>query len=64
MNQQQQNRRLRTDSSLSHMGARMHFTGAKSSPYILLLLKHKHCLIRMKASLLMPCIFTGKQSFK
>ena len=31
-------------------GAKMHFTGYKSSPYILLLLKHKYCLAHMDAS--------------
>ena len=31
-NQQQQNHRHRKDSSLSHWGAKMHFTGTKSSP--------------------------------
>ena len=30
--QQQQNHHLRTDNSLSHQGAKMHFTGAKSLP--------------------------------
>ena len=31
-NQEQQNHRLRTDSSLSHLGAKIHFTDIKSSP--------------------------------
>ena len=43
MKQQQQNHHIRIDSSLSHwLGeAKMHFTGIKSFPYVLLLLKHK-----------------------
>ena len=41
INQQQQKRRLRTDSSLSQEEAKMHFTCTKSSPWMLLLLKHK-----------------------
>ena len=40
----------------------MHFTGAKSSPFILLLLIHKNCLARMKASKSIQCIITEKQS--
>ena len=40
----------------------MHFTSAKSSPKILLLLKHKNCLVRSDDSLLMQCIITEKQS--
>ena len=39
----------------------MFFTGAKSSPYILLLLIDKKCLARMETSLLMQCIITEKQ---
>ena len=34
MNQQQQNHRLRTDSSLSHQGAYIHFTGTRGLTYI------------------------------
>ena len=34
----------------------MYFNGSQSSPYILLLLIHTHCLARMEASLLMQCI--------
>ena len=39
----------------------MHFTGTKSSPYILLLLKQNK-LAHMDVSLLMQCISTDKQS--
>ena len=60
--QHQQNHRLRTDSSLSHRGAKMHFTGTKSSPYILLLLKYKKCSARMKVSKLLQCIIMEKHS--
>ena len=48
-NSQQQNHRLRTSSSLSHQGALVHFTGTKSSPNILLLLKYKKFSARMEA---------------
>ena len=34
----------------------MHFTGAKSLPKIILLLKHKNCLARMKASEPLQCL--------
>ena len=34
----------------------MHFTGTKSSPQILLLLKYKKCSARMEAIYLMQCI--------
>ena len=40
----------------------MHFTGAKSSPFILFLLMYKICLARMKASYLMQCIITEKKN--
>ena len=42
-NHQQQNHRLGTDSSQSHWEALMNFTGTKSLPQILLMLKHKTC---------------------
>ena len=42
----------------------MHFTGAKSSPQILTLLKHTNYLARMDASYLMQCIITEKQSYQ
>ena len=42
----------------------MHFTGIQSSPQILLLLKHKTCIARMKASSLIQCIIIEKQSKK
>ena len=47
MNQQKENHRIRTDSSLSHCGrgAKMRFTGSKPSLYILLLFS---CIITEK----------------
>ena len=65
--QQQQNHRLRTDSSLSYrwawdVGTYMHFTGAKSSSLILFLLMHNIFITRMKASLLMQYIMTEKSN--
>ena len=40
----------------------MHFTGTKSSPWILLLLKYKKCSARMEAFHLMQCNIMEKRS--
>ena len=51
MNQQQQNHRLRTDSSLSYWGMNgtyMYLTGAKSSPWILLYLPSENKFLQTR----------------